>query len=333
LDDTTAGLMSEQERQAFLESRQQGLGGSDVAAVAGLDPYRTPMDVYLEKVRPVQTTDPPNIHMLRGQLLEPVIAALYAAEYDRPVARCPVAVHPSYPWARAHADRTVTAPGTDDDGVLEIKAPGRHGYQRILEVGVHEYWIPQIHWEMFCAGRTWGSYAIGNLEHQQGPIISFDVAYDELLVEQLLALCDRFWHDHVLARVPPDTTTYHVQRIEMPATTGERVTVADPQFAETAARLMERYELKRLAEELLDETTAEVKAYMDDRSMTKIDVPGVGRVNYDWRAGRESFDHKMLARYAPLDPDSRAPLDLSLFTKRGDDYRAFRPYPTKEQVE
>lgn len=37
--------------------RQTYLGGSDVAAVLGLSPYRTPLDVYLDKVDGSQPVD------------------------------------------------------------------------------------------------------------------------------------------------------------------------------------------------------------------------------------------------------------------------------------
>ena len=34
----------------WLKERQKGVGGSDVAAILGLSPWRTPYDVYLDKI-------------------------------------------------------------------------------------------------------------------------------------------------------------------------------------------------------------------------------------------------------------------------------------------
>lgn len=34
----------------WLKERQKGIGGSDVAAILGLSPWRTPYDVYLDKI-------------------------------------------------------------------------------------------------------------------------------------------------------------------------------------------------------------------------------------------------------------------------------------------
>lgn len=38
------------ERQEWLEARRKGIGGSDIAAVAGLSRWKSPMDVYLDKI-------------------------------------------------------------------------------------------------------------------------------------------------------------------------------------------------------------------------------------------------------------------------------------------
>ena len=37
------------EREQWLLQRRAGLGGSDIGAILGLSPFRTPVDVYLEK--------------------------------------------------------------------------------------------------------------------------------------------------------------------------------------------------------------------------------------------------------------------------------------------
>ena len=36
-------------RDKWLELRRQGIGGSDAAAIMGLNPWKTPMDIWLEK--------------------------------------------------------------------------------------------------------------------------------------------------------------------------------------------------------------------------------------------------------------------------------------------
>lgn len=47
--------MTSAERLEWLKTRQTGIGGSDVAAILGLNRYRTPLDVYNDKTA---TDDP-----------------------------------------------------------------------------------------------------------------------------------------------------------------------------------------------------------------------------------------------------------------------------------
>ena len=38
--------MTNEERTAWLNERRKGIGGSDVAAIIGLSPWTTPLDIY-----------------------------------------------------------------------------------------------------------------------------------------------------------------------------------------------------------------------------------------------------------------------------------------------
>lgn len=61
--------------------RQTYLGGSDVAAILGLSPYRTPLDVYLDKVEGKQPDDPAKMKIFkRGTRLEPYILDMLVEE-------------------------------------------------------------------------------------------------------------------------------------------------------------------------------------------------------------------------------------------------------------
>ncbi len=68
------------------ENRATGIGGSDAAAVCGLNPYKSPVDVYLEKVgaaAPVDETE----RMFWGNKLEDVVADVYSDRTGRKVRR------------------------------------------------------------------------------------------------------------------------------------------------------------------------------------------------------------------------------------------------------
>lgn len=62
--------------------RAKYLGGSDVAAILGISPWRTPLDVYLDKTTPrKEETDPARLKILtRGKRMEPYVIDLLAEE-------------------------------------------------------------------------------------------------------------------------------------------------------------------------------------------------------------------------------------------------------------
>lgn len=61
--------------------RTKYLGGSDVAGILGISPWKTPLDVYLDKVQPRQIDDPKKKKIFaRGQRMEPYVIDLLAEE-------------------------------------------------------------------------------------------------------------------------------------------------------------------------------------------------------------------------------------------------------------
>ena len=105
------------EGPVWLEERRKGIGGSDIAAIMGLSPFRTPFQVYQEKRREVvpwqgnETTD-------WGKRMEPAIRQWYSDQTGRAV-RVPdrIITHSRYPFMLASID------GFTDDPLrgLEIK--------------------------------------------------------------------------------------------------------------------------------------------------------------------------------------------------------------------
>lgn len=79
--------------------RRGGISGSEIAAVAGLNPWAGPIDVWRSKVEPMAPLDEElNHNLLRGNLFEePVISgtpSLRAAACHSPGPWCT----PPFPW-------------------------------------------------------------------------------------------------------------------------------------------------------------------------------------------------------------------------------------------
>ncbi|EFM1624641.1 YqaJ viral recombinase family protein [Escherichia coli] len=69
-------------RNAGIMDRTKYIGGSDVAGILGISPWRTPLEVYLDKVQPrVKPADPSKQKVFtRGQRMEPYVIDLLSEE-------------------------------------------------------------------------------------------------------------------------------------------------------------------------------------------------------------------------------------------------------------
>ena len=65
--------------QEWLTYRRQGIGGSDVAAILGISPFRTARDLYDDKLNIASAVDDTGnwVALEMGHLLEPLVAQIF----------------------------------------------------------------------------------------------------------------------------------------------------------------------------------------------------------------------------------------------------------------
>jgi len=98
-----------------LAERYTGIGGSEAPAALGLSPWKTPLELFLDKREQRVTTA--NEAMRWGQLLEPVIRQEYAERTGRIVRMPPGTIrHGKFKFMLAHFDGV-----TDDQRIFEAK--------------------------------------------------------------------------------------------------------------------------------------------------------------------------------------------------------------------
>lgn len=111
----TADMNAEQ----WLANRRDGIGGSDVSAILGLNKYRSPFEVWLDKTGqvPIDTTETNEaIHF--GNVFEEIVAQEFSHRTNKKVFRQnKTFIHPEYPMLRANIDRDIA----HEPGFLECK--------------------------------------------------------------------------------------------------------------------------------------------------------------------------------------------------------------------
>lgn len=175
----------------WLEDRKKGIGGSDVGAILGVNPYRSRMDVWLDKTnKGGEVAD--NYAMARGRAMEPFIREWFVAQTGLTVdvTEGQTVSHPQIDYLRASYDGL-----TSDDGILEIKTMSQWVAKK-GEIPETYYW--QIQHYMYVSNRNHGYFAIDSA----GTFIIERVEFDQKYISDVLPKLKDFW-THVLADTPP----------------------------------------------------------------------------------------------------------------------------------
>lgn len=188
-------------RDGWLEQRNKGVGGSDVAAIMGLSRYKGPYALWAEKSGLVEPDDLSGNQAVEwGNILEPVVAQHYKEAHPDRLVRDErsTLVAKLRPWAQANIDRWVRDPDLGW-GVLEIKTVGLRRAADWGE-GVPLYYLTQVTHYMSVTGSPFADVAVlvGGQEYRE-----YRVMRDEEDVRAVDAAVDEFW-GRVRRGQPPD---------------------------------------------------------------------------------------------------------------------------------
>jgi putative phage-type endonuclease len=192
--------------------RRLSIGGSDIAAIAGMSPHKTAFGLYLEKIGEVQDAEEPETDaQLWGQLLEEPVAQFYAHKHGLVIdALRERLVHPRHKFLTANPDRVVMSL----ERLIEIKTTGLGGIdlwydpEQLLSLRPPRHVILQVNWYLGFLG--WTKADIVLLQFCEGfshpdRYVEFQVGFDAELFALEMQLAMKFWYNHVLARVAPES--------------------------------------------------------------------------------------------------------------------------------
>ena len=184
-------------REEWLKLRRDGIGGSDALAVLGLDPWKTRMEVYLDKTGDDRAEREQTDGMAWGNYVEGPIAEWFTCKTGIKVRRCGLMQHADRPWQRVSVDRL-----TADGGLLECKNTNYHRRREweddegeIVADGAEA----QGQHALAVTGlpHVWFAAQVGG----QPPVIR-RIDRDEAFIADLTAAEEEFWQ-LVEARTPP----------------------------------------------------------------------------------------------------------------------------------
>lgn len=221
-------------RDAWLQERTKGIGGSDVATVLGLNPYKTPLSLWEEKTGKAEGS-PAGEAAYWGTTLEDVVAKEFSKRTGMKIQRVNFLLSTGEGgWMRGNIDRAIvneqiaktvrvhkpekaaeTGLMLSTDVGLECKTANafmadKWGPSQETEIVsgnvVTEHQIPlyyetQIQWYMAVTGikKFYVAVLIGGQDYRM-----YEVRRDEDVIKAIVEKCHAFWFKKVLADVPPD---------------------------------------------------------------------------------------------------------------------------------
>lgn len=276
-------IAQKSERLVWLERKREAIGASEVAALLGLSPWKSPYALWAEKTGAVPIDETESEWQRWGVLLEPIVCDEYARETGRKVVdhgRYASRVSATCPHLSATLDREVI----DDargPGVLEAKNVSAWK-QGDWEDGAPLLYQVQIQAQLEVTGHRWGSAAalVGGNTFRW-----CDVERDDAFIEMMRRKVAEFWQ-LVEKRTPPPVdgsqSTAEVLRRLYPNDSGE--TVALDGVAMTWRDEMEQAD-------------AEIKAATERKNAAKNQViAAIGDATFGVLPDGERFSFKQTTR-------------------------------------
>lgn len=192
-------LNPQEAKEQWREGRKKFVGGSEAYQLLNEEQYGKGCSRALAydklSVEPdFDNTPDAELEALfkRGNILEPVVAALYREETGRDIVNPPkdangmakARVSKEFPWAGVHVDRYIRAgtAGVETTGDAEIKTRSEGPFYRMLRTGPFRGDFLQTQWANFVTSHAWSSFiplgVFGSL-----PIRHYDYKRDEEIME------------------------------------------------------------------------------------------------------------------------------------------------------
>ena len=296
----------------WLLERRKSIGASEIAAVMGMSPYSTALDVYKSKSGVDKHFDP--LLSFIGHESEAIIAKWVEEFSGVPVKLEPAFMARSveYPFLHASFDRVSSDPFT----TWQFKTAHQYTGHKWDE-GIPTDIRVQVQAEMLVAGTDRAAVVvwIGGREFR----LFWEMRDNKFIGEHMIPQLTQFWADLQAGVAPPPSNVaemaeaWHDSGEEMEATEEMQEIIEQRAFLLASAKEMEEDANKlrdRLGQRMLE------------ANVEKLTVGGKTLLTYKRQLGRASFDQKRLREERP---------DIAAeYTTQGAPYMVMRTYKPKE---
>lgn len=295
--------------EEWLELRSHYIGGSDAAAVVGMNAFSSPYALWAEKTGRVPGFAG-NLATEVGTYLEEFVAQKFSQETGKKVRKCNQSfLNSDYPFAIANIDRDIVG----EDAGLEIKTTDSLNLKKFKD-GEYpaNYYCQMVHYLAVTGKQRWYlAVLIGNREFKW-----FVLERDEAEIAALMTAEAEFW-ELVKKDTPPavDGTSATTEALKTVYANSTEEVVNLLSFSSDLAQYIALSKQIRELQILCDEAGNKVKAFMGEAGRGECEGYKVS-----WKTQiRKTFDSK---KFAKENPD----IDLSDYYKQS----VTRPFKVAE---
>jgi len=239
--------MTEADWQEYRRN-QQGIGGSDVAVILNLSPYKTAFALWLEKTGQTQAKPVQNEFVEWGNILEPVIREKFRRETGFEVKENPyVMQHDDFDFMVANIDGECFDPEIGEWGILEIKTTSERNKGEWADGPPNHYHL-QIQHYLIVMNYSYAYVAvlIGGNHFKY-----FKIMRDDYVIDKIIS-AEMEFTQLVKEKIPPEITHADSEALaEAYPEDNDETALMPPELEELAERYIEaQKEVKALQDEI-----------------------------------------------------------------------------------
>lgn len=276
----------------WLKHRQAGIGGSDASCIAGLNPWKSAIQLYMDK-KEENPQEQKSLRMELGNRLEGLVAELFTEATGLKVRNVNgILKNYKYPFAIANIDRAIVG----EKAFLECKTTNSYALKEWEEGVPAHYEIQCLHY-MAITGATHCYIAalIGNSD-----FIWHKIERDQETIDYLMQIERDFWENNIEKDVVPmpdgsDAYSEYLKK-KYDKSNGQ---VIELHLLENGVNKLNRY----------DEIVADIKVLESEKKlieqeiqfhMEEFEVAKIGDRKVTWKSSsRNTIDSKKLKAEMP----------------------------------
>ena len=276
----------------WLKHRQAGIGGSDASCIAGLNPWKSAIQLYMDK-KEENPQEQKSLRMELGNRLEGLVAELFTEATGLKVRNVNgILKNDKYPFALANIDRAIVG----EKAFLECKTTNSYALKEWEEGVPAHYEIQCLHY-MAITGATHCYIAalIGNSD-----FIWHKIERDQETIDYLMQIERDFWENNIEKDVVPmpdgsDAYSEYLKK-KYDKSNGQ---VIELHLLENGVNKLNRY----------DEIVTDIKALESEKKlieqeiqfhMEEFEIAKIGDRKVTWKSSsRNTIDSKKLKAEMP----------------------------------